>query len=360
MAGIAPAAQTDLKCLMARKRPNKIREDSMKGMIWKGMLWQRAASLVILSGLAVLSFVATLQTAAAQDKLKIAIGGQRGIGENFPAELGQKSGIAKKNGLDLEIFYTEGTGETLQAVISGAAQVGVATGFAGTLGPISKGAPVRIIGASFTGGSQLYWYVKADSPIKSVKDAEGRTVAYSTAGSSAYASVMALQQYSGVNFKMVATGSTPSTFAAVMSGQVDVGWAGAPFGIDALQKGDIRLVWKASAAPDMDKQTIRVLIARADALKAQPDVYARFIRTYKETQDWVFSTPEGLKAYAEWAGLSEAGAKTALVEFLPRRAIDPYRIEGVNEVMDDAVRMKFLPGRMTEEQIKDAIQVPPR
>jgi NitT/TauT family transport system substrate-binding protein len=322
------------------------------------MLWRAAKSG--LAGLAVLSLFAGLQPAAAQDKLKIAVGGQRGVGETFPPEIGQKAGIFKKNGLDLEIFYTEGTGETLQAVISGAAQVGLGTGFGGTLGPISKGAPVRIIGASFTGGSQLYWYVKANSPIKSVKDAEGRTVAYSTAGSSAYASVMALQKFSGVNFKMTATGSTPSTFAAVMSGQVDVGWAGAPFGLEALQKGDIRLVWKASAAPDMDKQTIRVLIARADELKAKPDVYARYIRAHRQTQEWVASTPEGLKAYAEWANLSEAAAKTALTEFLPSAAIDPYRIAGVDDVMDDAVRMKFLPGRLTEAQLKDAIQVPPR
>jgi len=322
----------------------------------KGIFWRHS----VLSGLAILGIVSALQTAAAQDKLKVAIGGQRGIGENFPAELGQKSGIFKKNGLDVEIFYTEGTGETLQATISGAAQIGVATGFAGTLGPISKGAPLRIIGASFTGGSQLYWYVKANSPIKSVKDAANHTVAYSTNGSSTYASVMALQKYSGVNFKMVATGSTPSTFAAVMSGQVDVGWAGAPFGIEALEKGDIRMVWKASAAPDMDKQTIRVIIARADALKAKPDVYTRFMRAYKQTQDWVFTTPEGLKAYAEWSSLSEAAAKTALKEFLPPAAIDPYRIVGVEDVMDDAVRMKFMPERMSEAQIKEAIQIPPR
>ncbi|MDF2117529.1 ABC transporter substrate-binding protein [Roseiarcaceae bacterium H3SJ34-1] len=323
----------------------------------KIVFWQRAA----LSGLAVLGFVASLQTAAAQDKLKIAVGGQRGVGETFPPEMGQKAGIFKKHGLDLEVLYTEGTGETLQAVISGAAQVGIGTGFGGTLGPISKGAPVRIIGGSFTGGSQLYWYVKANSPIKSVKDAENHTVAYSTAGSSAYASVMALQKYSGVNFKMTATGSTPSTFAAVMSGQVDVGWAGAPFGLDALQKGDIRLVWKASAAPDMDKQTIRVIIARSDNLKANPDVYARFIRAYKETQDWVATTPEGLKAYTEWSGLSsEAAAKTALTEFLPPAAIDPYRIAGIDDVMDDAVRMKFLPERMSAAQIKEAIQIPAR
>ena len=330
-----------------------------------GRMRLHCAAIAVLAAVVapVLSLTAS-QIASAQDrpldKLKVAVGGQRGVGETFPPEIGQKAGIFKSNGLDLDIFYTEGTGETLQAVIADAAQIGLGTGFAGSLGPISKGAPVRIIGGSFTGGSQLYWYVKADSPIRSVKDARDRTVAYSTAGSSAYASVMALQKFSGVDFKTVATGSSPSTFAAVMSGQVDVGWAGAPFGLDALAKGDIRMVWKASAAPAMDRQTIRVIIARADQLKAKPDVYARYIRAHKETQDWVFLTPEGLKAYADWARLSEAAAKTALVEFLPPAAIDPYRIAGVDEVVDDAVRLKFMKDRMSAAQIKEAIQVPPR
>src|SRR5215208_2752629 len=115
---------------------------------------------------------------AAEDRLGVAVGA-RGVGETFIPELGQNAGIFKKHGLVLDILYTQGGGETQQAVISNAANIGVAIGFLGTLGVYAKGAPVRIIGSTFTGGSQLFWYVPANSPIKNVKDAEGKTVAYS-------------------------------------------------------------------------------------------------------------------------------------------------------------------------------------
>src|SRR5262249_48331680 len=135
--------------------------------------------------------------ACAEDHLKLAVGA-RGVGETFVAELGQDAGIFKKHGLALDIFYTQGGGETIQAVISNAAQVGVAIGFLGTVGAFAKGAPVRVIGSTFTGGNQLFWYVRADSPIGSLKDAAGKTVAYSTNGSSTHTAVLALKKLTGV------------------------------------------------------------------------------------------------------------------------------------------------------------------
>ena len=74
-----------------------------------------------------------------------------------------------------------------------------------------------------------------------------------------------------------------------MSGQIDAGWAGAPFGIKQLDAGQIRVVMKAGDAPEVDKQTVRVIIANADALHAKPDLFARYIAGYRDTVDWIFS-----------------------------------------------------------------------
>src|SRR5262245_7177064 len=82
----------------------------------------------------------------AQDALKLAVG-QRGLWDTAISEVGQRSGIFKKHGLDLEILYTQGAGETQQAVISGSVEIGVGAGIMGVLGAYSKGAPVRIVGA---------------------------------------------------------------------------------------------------------------------------------------------------------------------------------------------------------------------
>src|SRR5262249_38741966 len=181
---------------------------------------------------------------------------------------------------------------------SDSAQIGVATGFLGVLGAYAKGAPLRIIGSTFTGGSQLFWYVPAASPIRGIKDTEGKTLAYSTNGSSTHAPLLALAKASGVKFKPTATGAAPATLTQVMSGQIDVGWAGAPFGVDMVEAGKVRVVFSASDDAALDRQTSRLIVANATELAQRRDVFVRFMRAYREALDWVYTTPEGLKAYA--------------------------------------------------------------
>ncbi|MGP0092877.1 MAG: ABC transporter substrate-binding protein [Xanthobacteraceae bacterium] len=297
--------------------------------------------------------------ASADDSLKVAVGA-RGVGETFVPELGQTAGIFKKHGLAVEVLYTEGGGETQQVVIADGAQIGIAAGFLGTLGAFAKGAPVRIIGATFTGGSQLFWYVPANSPIKTLADAAGKTVAYSTNGSSTHAAVLALKKHSGVDFKPIATGAAPATFTQTMSGQVDVGWAGAPFGVEAVERGSTRMVAKASDVPELEAQTIRLIVANAAELAQRRDVFERFMRAYRETLEFVYATPEGLKAYAAWAGIGEGVAKRALQEFLPKEAVDPDRLSGIDDVMADAITYKYISAPLSKEQLGELVQIPER
>src|SRR5204863_3240116 len=83
-------------------------------------------------------------------------------------------------------------------------------------------------------GAADYWYVRADSPIHSIKDLNGKTIAYSTTGASTHTLVLAFLRESGAAGKPVATGGPAATFTQVMSGQVDVGWSAPPFVLDAL------------------------------------------------------------------------------------------------------------------------------
>src|SRR5712672_2032337 len=214
-------------------------------------------------------------TARAEDQLKLAIG-QRGNWDTSFAEIGQRAGIFKKHGLALEIVYTQGSGETQQAVLSGGVDIGVAVGVMGTLSAFAKGAPVRIIGAETTGASDLYWYVRADSPIRTIQDFTGHSVAYSTSGSSTQAVVTAMVKQYGLKAKLVATGSPVATLTQVMSGQVDVGWAAPPDGLDQLDRGEIRFITNGNAASIFKDQTVRVLVTTAQVLAGQRDAVTRF------------------------------------------------------------------------------------
>jgi NitT/TauT family transport system substrate-binding protein len=102
-----------------------------------------------------LAQIGSATVAFAQDTLKVAIG-QINNWENQPPTLGQDAGFFKKHNLTLENFGTAGAGETLQAVISGSADLGGGVGVGGALRAFSKGAPVRILLPSYTGTSDLY------------------------------------------------------------------------------------------------------------------------------------------------------------------------------------------------------------
>ena len=72
---------------------------------------------------------------ASADTLKIA-SPQRGSWEGAIPELGKQQGIFQKHGLDLDILYTSGGGETLQAVVSGAVDIGLSAGTSGVFWPV--------------------------------------------------------------------------------------------------------------------------------------------------------------------------------------------------------------------------------
>src|SRR6478752_3056288 len=267
----------------------------------------------ILAIAAVLALLA--QEALAADTLKLAIG-QRGLWDSSFAEIGTQYGIFAKHGLELQVFYTSGGGETQQAVISGSADIGVSPGTLGVLGAFAKGAPIRIIAGEATGTAE-YYFVRAESPVQ--KDFKGvkpeMTLAYSTNGSGTHITALRFMKEQGFQAKLVATGSVPATFTQVMSGQVDIGFSTPPFGLDAIEAGKIRLIALANDLASIRTQTVRVTIANAADLGRRPDTYARFIAAYRATIDWMYAGDAAIPAFAQYAGISNARAKTVRDRF---------------------------------------------
>ena len=306
--------------------------------------------------LTTLSLLALLDAPArADDLLKVAIG-QRGNWENSVSELGQDAGFFKKQGLTLEILYTEGGGQTQQAVISGSVDIGIGVGTYGVLGAFGKGAPVRIIGNSMIGARDLYWYVPAASPVQSIKEAGGKSIAYSTTGSSTDLVVRGFQRVFDIKLNPVAAGSPASTFTQTMSGQIDIGWASPPFGVEAAQTGRTRIVGRGSDVPDFADQSVRVMIANAGAVARKADAIDRYMAAYRETLAWLYADPAALDAYAKWAGVSPALALQVRDEFYPRANMEPDRIRSLDGLSQEAVGLKFLAAPLRPDQITTLVQ----
>jgi NitT/TauT family transport system substrate-binding protein len=297
--------------------------------------------------------------AHAEDTLKIAIG-QINNWENQAPTLGQDAGIFKKHGLKIEAVGTQGAGETLQAVISGSADLGAGVGAAGVMRAFSKGAPVLILAPMFTGTQDLYWYVKSDSPIKSLKDATAsNTIAYSTNGSSSNNIVRAFADELGAKAKPTATGGPAGTLTAVMSGQVDIGWAAPPFGLQEIKDGKIRIVARGSDVPSLKGQTVRTLIVNKNSWQTKHDAIQRFMDAYREAVDWMYSDPKAVEMYSQKIHKPVELLKQSMAEFHPKEALQTTEFKDLDGAVRDAVKLKYLEKPLTKEQLKEMIVTPP-
>ena len=69
----------------------------------------------------------------------------------------------------------------------------------------------------------------------------------------------------------------------------------------------------------------------------------RFMQAYRETVDWMYSSPEALKIYGEYSGLPDSIVQR-VVKLIPKEALQTDQIKDMDGVMADAVAQKFLAG----------------
>jgi NitT/TauT family transport system substrate-binding protein len=310
-----------------------------------------------LAGIAVALAALSSPPAQADDMLKLTIG-QRGNWDTSIPYLGDKAGIFKKHGIELEMIYTSGSGETLQPVIAGSVDAGLAVGTLGAIAAYAKGAPVRIIGAEATGAAD-YWYAKTSAPFKTLAELTDRnTIAYSTSGSSTNSIVRAFIDEFKLKAKPMATGNPSSTLTAVMTDQVDVGWASPPFGLREIAEGKTRVIARATDATLVRGQTIRTIVTNTETLAKRKDALDRFMAAYRETIAYMYGdNPQVLKDYAEFTGVSEAMARQVRNDFFPKSLVDPDQIHGLDSLMAEAVTLKFVTAPLTARQVAELIQI---
>lgn len=303
------------------------------------------------------AFLAFISGATAQDTLKVAAA-PRGAWDSAAPELGQQAGIFRKHGIVLDLLYTRSGSEAEQAVISGSVDVGLGVGVMAAMRDYSRGAPVRIIGAARTGAAN-YWYVLKASPIQTIKDIAGKTIAYATNGSSSHYDALDFIKQFRLKARLVSTGGALATLNQLMSSYIDIGWATPPFGIDEIEQGKIRVVAHANDVPALRGKTVSVIITTADTLQKRKDVLVRFMRAYRETIEWMYSDPAAIGRYAEFAGVSEGAARRLRDEFFTREMLSPDKIVGLGPIMKDAITLEYLQVRLSRKQIAELIQIPP-
>jgi len=306
----------------------------------------------ILAALAIL--MAGTSASLAVEKLKVAIP-QKGFWDSTWVEFGEAAGFFKEAGLEVEVFYTEGGAQTIATVASGSVDIAMSNGILGAIGAYVKGGeatPYRIISAEMTGANELFWWVKADSPIKTLKDAgEGKTIAFSSPGSSSNLILLTLLKQTGSKAKPVPTGGVPGTYTQTMTGQIDIGWSVVPFALKDVNEGKIRIVARSRDATDLANQTIRANLASVSSLKTKREAITKFMQVIQKSIDWAYTNPQAIEIFAKNMKVTPEIAKQAVDGFFPKSAMQIGEIKDLERSLQDALEFKFIPSPKTPKDI---------
>ena len=169
------------------------------------------------------------------DKMRL---GYSGTGlNNYVLEMGRRSGIFRKNGLDLEIVYINSGSLLNQALIAGTFDVSFSQGSEAMLAKL-RGADMRITAVIANHFNHVYITAPA---ITSIKQLKGKKVAVSRFGSgSHFQSNLALKE-GGLDpdkdVTVLQIGNSAARMAAILSGTVDGTIMAADFAPRAKKEG---------------------------------------------------------------------------------------------------------------------------
>jgi NitT/TauT family transport system substrate-binding protein len=166
-----------------------------------------------------------------------------------------------------------------------------------------------------------------------------------------------MAEYGLKDMKPTPTGDAVGTTTQTMTGQVDIGWCVAPFNLDKLVAGEIRMIGRLSDLEHLRKQTIRVQIANAQALEKKKDLFVRYLAAYREVLDWMYASDDAVQKYIAMTTLPEPSVRRMLAEFIPKESLQIDDVRGIPEAMQDAVQFKFLNAPLDEKQLGELIQI---
>lgn len=267
-------------------------------------------------------------------------------------------GEFKKAGIDLEVISTRGGSENVQAVITGAADIGYGPGIASVFAAQMQGAPIKIISSNYVGNSDSFFYVLTGSPLNSLADVKPETtIAYTRPGSVSEAILRDIENEKSIHFKTVSGGSFDAIFTMVMTGQIDAGVATPPSGIAALKKGEIRVLFDGNSDTLQRDVASRINIANANFLKNHGATAVKFLHVLHDCVDWMYDNrAEADKMYAALNHI-DADIANRSMAFYSRKNMELTPISGLTTSIKQAVKDKFIDKPPTDAQLKNFIDL---
>lgn len=304
-----------------------------------------------------LASVLVAQAASAADTVRV-IDSTRGPYGNFALYQARDEGYYKKENLDVSTIFGSGGSATLQAIITGSAEIAYGVGTESVIGAFAKGAPVVILANAAYGVGEIFWYTPVKNSIKTLQDLNGgKTLAFSQPGATTHLATQFLVKALNLTAKLQSTGNMASSRTMAMSGQTDSAWSSAPFNLELIRKGEARIIGRGTEAKELNGLSVRVIAANANWLKDNRDVAKRVMRAFwRGTMFNYVGGERAIKRYADQMKLDIQDARKA-PEFVTFESVALAPIGNIPLLMKLAQEDKFIAKPLTDEQIHKMIDI---
>ena len=224
----------------------------------------------VLGGLAIV--LSNALPAAAQDTVRIALP-TKTYYPTIISEAAQRYKLFEKEGIKAELTVYRGGAEAFEAVAAGAADLTVGSTAIVAAG-IKKGVKTQAVAGAGMGYTGWYLMVKPDSPIKDVKDLEGKKVGITSAGSASDIIARWTMADKKVKFTAVPLGGG-GLVTNMLSGNVDAIVLYSPLSFKVLQEKSGRALIDYGKA--MPEHLSGVWIASDKVIKEKPQMVQKAV-----------------------------------------------------------------------------------
>jgi NitT/TauT family transport system substrate-binding protein len=197
----------------------------------------------------------------------------------LPIDVGVAQGLFARQGLDVDVADLGGDAKVQQALAAGSIDIGLGSGPG--MAFLAKGSPAIGVAAFAGPPRSIAAIVLADSPIKTIGDLKGKTIAVSTVGSLSdwLARQMAIQEGWGKNgIQTAPLGAIPTSIAALKAKQVDAVVLSTEVGFALEERKEGRLL------ASMDRYAphfiTHVVFAQKSLVTGNPALVQRFLKGF--------------------------------------------------------------------------------
>jgi NitT/TauT family transport system substrate-binding protein len=268
---------------------------------------------------------------------------------------GIRSGLFRKYGLNVEFLPASSGAAALASLAGGSVQVAT-TSVVPLFQAHLRGLPFLIVapGQWYTSDAPTNaMFVRADSPIRTARDLNGKTIAVQSLKDLGWAAVAAWVDQNGGDVRSVKTIELPqaAVLPAIEEGKIDAGSLATPFIEQGLSSGKVRMLAKNFDAI-AKRYEAGVDVATADYIAANRDQMSRFAHAMHDAVAYTNTHPaETLDLIASFTGIDRAviarGTRTTDPEYLQAQDLQP--------VIETAFKYQLIDRRFPAEELFSSV-----